>query len=116
MSHSDHIRKIKLFIKVSIVVVITILFIVLGFFVKPTKSFENASLQKWTELSEKQKIKTLTNVIGDFENQKLIIDCVDTIATLENSDKEIEKPIIKTAVIFCYGGDIQNANTDEKQN
>ena len=113
MSHSEHIRKIKLFIKVSINAVITILLIVLGFFVKHTSNFENANMKKWTELSEQQKADTLQHIIKNIESQELLIACVNKIAQLEES----EKMNIKSATTLCYNGiklNITETNDDKK--
>ena len=113
MSHIEHIRKIKLFIKVSIIAVITILLIVLGFFVNHTSNFENATMKKWPGLSEQQKIDTLHRIIGNIENQELLIACVNKIAQLE----EAEKMNIKSATTLCYNGIKLNStetNDDKK--
>ena len=113
MSHSEHIKKIKLFIKVFIVTVIIILLVVLGFFVNHTYNYENGNMKKWLTLTEQQKIDTMNSIVGMSENQELLISCVDKIAQLEES----EKMNIKSATAICYNGIKLNSTeiTDDKK-
>jgi len=102
------IQQIKLFIKVSIIVFILGLFIVLGFFVKPIKTFEKSNMKKWLTLSEQEQITTVQRVVPNAEQQDLLISCVTKIAELPDSNKMI----IHDAVVLCYNGIKLNSTTE----
>ena len=110
MTQRTKFQIIKLFIKISIVVIVVSIFIVLGFFIKPTQYFENSNMKKWTLLSDTQKINTLNNIIKDNSNQDLMIKCIDKIATLPDSG-EMQ---IRDAAALCYGGIELNSNIEQK--
>lgn len=110
MPHKTKIQKIKLFIKISVVVVVFFIFIVLGFFVKPVHTFENANMKKWLTLSGPEQITTIQRILPEINNQSLLIDCVTKIARLPNSNEMI----IRDAVALCYGGIKLNTISDEK--
>jgi len=113
MSQNTRIQKIKLFIKISIIVGILITFVVLGLFVRPVTTFENAHMKKWLVLNDVQRIKTVERVVKTEEYQDLLIRCVDKIANLPNSNEML----ISDAVAICYGGiqqNAQNAQSDEE--
>ena len=109
MTKKTKIQKIKLFLKISIVVCILFAFITLGFFVKPTRTFENSSMKKWSGLSEQEKITTLQHIIPNAEDQELLISCVNKISTLPDSDNMI----VRNAVVLCYNGIKTNKKNEE---
>ena len=111
MTYKTKIQRIKLFIKISIVVIVICIFIVLGFFVKPTPSFENSNMKKWPLLSDNQKTDVLKNILKNDFDQDLLIKCVDKIAELPDSS-EMQ---IRDAVSLCYNGIILNSETDDQK-
>ena len=110
MTQSAKIQKIKLFIKISLVVFILFLFVVLGFFVKPIRTFENSNMKKWLSLAEQERIITVQRVVHTTENQELLMDCVTKIAELPNSNDMI----IHDAIVLCYNGIKQTETVNEK--
>lgn len=100
MTKKTKIQKIKTFIKISIAVCILFAFVILGFFVKPTRTFENSNMKKWANLSEQEKITTLQHIIPNAENQELLINCVNKISSLPDSDDMI----VRDAAVLCYNG------------
>ena len=111
MTYRTKIQKIKLFIKISIIVVVMATFVVLGFFIKPDQYFENSNMKKWSLLSDAQKINTLNNILKDDSNQELLIQCIDKIATLPDSG-EMQ---IRDATALCYNGIQLNSEINEKK-
>lgn len=109
MTQKTKIQQIKLFIKISIVICVLFVFVVLGFFVKPTRTFENSNMKKWVNLSEQEKITTLQHIIPNAENQELLIDCVNKISGLPDSDNMI----IRDAAVLCYNGIKLNTKNEE---
>jgi len=109
MTQKTKIQQIKFIIKISIVICILFLFVVLGFFVKPTRTFENSSLKKWSGLSEQEKITTLQHITPNAENQELLINCVNKISELPDSDDMI----VRDATVLCYNGIKLNAANEE---
>lgn len=99
------IQKIKLFIKVSIVVCVLSVFVVLGLFVRPNHTFEDARMGKWLSLSDEQKNATIHRVIKDSASDtNLLIQCVDKIAHLPHAnDMQIQY-----AIVFCNQAIFQN--------
>ncbi len=110
MTKKTKIQLIKRFIKISIIVFVLFTFIVLGFFVKPTHTFENASMKKWAKLTKKQQIETIEHVVKNIQNQDLLLDCVSKIASLPKSS-EMQ---IRDATVLCYNGIKLNSESDEK--
>lgn len=110
MTQKTKLQKIKLFIKISIVFVVCCTFVVLGFFVKPIRTFENSNMKKWTMLSEQDKITTIQRIVPNAENQDLLIDCVTKISNLPNSNEMI----IRDATVLCYNGIKFNAASEDK--
>lgn len=109
MTKKTRFQKIKLFLKISIVVCILFAFVVLGFFVKPTRTFENSNMKKWAGLSEQEKITTLQHIIPNAENQELLINCVNKISALPDSDNMI----VRNAAALCYNGMKINKQNEE---
>jgi len=110
MTRSTKIQKIKLFIKISIVVFVLSVFVVLGFFVKPIRTFENSNMKKWLTLPEQEQLITVQRVVHNTDDYELLINCVTKIAELPNSNDMI----IHDAIVLCYNGIKQNQNSDEK--
>lgn len=110
MTKKSKLRLIKRFIKISIVVCILFIFIVLGFFVKPTHTFENASMKRWLKMTHDQQIATVEHVIKTPENQDLLLECITKIAELPQSG-EMQ---IRDATVLCYNGIKLNSKSDEK--
>ena len=111
MTKRTKVQQIKLFIKISIVVVVLGIFIVLGFFIKPVPSFENSNLKKWANLSEIQKISTVEHIVKDASNQDLLIQCINKISELSGAG-EMQ---IRDATALCYNGIKINSIKDEEQ-
>lgn len=109
MTQKTKIQQIKLFIKIFIIVCILFAFVVLGFFVKPTRTFENSHIKKWTTLSEQEKITTLQHLIPNAENQELLINCINKISKLPDSDNMI----VRDAAALCYNGIKLNSSNEE---
>ena len=113
MTKTTHIQKIKLFIKISIVVCILSIFVILGIFVRPTHTFENSHMKKWTRLSEQEKVATVYQIVKKTDNQDLLVSCVDKISTLPNSNDMF----IRDAIVLCHNGIKMNTDAvvqDEK--
>lgn len=110
MTQQTKIQQIKLFIKISIIVCVLGIFVVLGFFVQPIKTFEKSHMKKWLTLSEQEKITTIQRIVPNAEQQDLLINCVTKIAELPDSNKMI----IHDAVVLCYNGIKLNSQPDEK--
>lgn len=112
MTIKTKIQKIKLIIKISIVFCVIFIFIVLGFFVKPIRIFDNSNMKRWNSLSEQEKITTLQHIIPNAENQELLIQCLDKISVLPDSDNMI----VRNAAVLCYNGikinEEKNANEE----
>jgi len=106
------IQQIKLFIKASIIVSVLAIFIVLGIFIRPVVSFENARMEKWLSLNETQRILTVQHIVKDFDGNEILIKCVDKIAQLPNSNEML----IRDAIVLCNGGIQMNleSSNDEK--
>ena len=100
MKKRTKIQHIKLFIKISIVICVLFIFVVLGLFVKPGHTFENANMGKWLKLDRQQQIETVQLIIKTDESQELLLDCVTKIAELPKSD-DMQ---IRDAVVLCYNG------------
>jgi len=109
MTQSKKLQHIKLFIKTLIIVCVFGIFVILGFFVKPIRTFENANMKKWLNLSEQEQLTTLQRVVHNAEDQALLIDCVTKIAELPNS----QDMIIHDAIVLCYNGIKQNQISNE---
>lgn len=109
MTQKTKIQQIKLFIKTFIIICVLFAFVVLGFFVKPTRTFENSKMKKWLTLSEQEKITTLQHIIPNAENQELLIKCITKIAMLPDSDDMI----VRDAAALCYNG-IKTSTNNEK--
>ena len=108
-----NIQQIKLFIKASIIIGVLAIFIILGVFIRPTTTYENAHIKKWLVLSDPQRVATIERVIKDSDNQELLLKCVDKIANLPGPGEML----IRDAATICYGGiqmNAQNAQPDEK--
>ena len=110
MKQKTKIQQIKLFIKISIVVSILVLFVVLGFFVKPIRTFEKAHMKKWLTLSEQEQITTVQRIVPNAEHQDLLINCITKIAELPDSNKMV----IHDAAVLCYNGIKLNSKTEEQ--
>lgn len=111
MSKKSKIRLIKRIIKVFIAVVILVLLILLGFFVKHTRTFEDANMKKWLELSASQQTQTVKRIIPQFDGDTLLVQCITKIAELPDS----EKMNIRDAAVLCYNGiKINETETNEK--
>ena len=110
MTKKTKLQLIKRFIKISIIVCVLSTFVILGFFVKPTHTFENSSMKKWAKLTKKQQVETIEHVVKDSENQDLLLECVSKIAELPKSG-EMQ---IRDATVLCYNGIKLNSETDEK--
>ncbi|MBR5355094.1 MAG: hypothetical protein IK122_03125 [Alphaproteobacteria bacterium] len=95
-----NIQQIKLFIKTSIIIGVLAVFVVLGIFVRPTITSENARMEKWLRLNETQRISTIQHVIKDFDGNEILVKCVDKIAQLPNSNEML----IRDAIVLCNGG------------
>ena len=111
MTQKTKIQQIKLFVKISLVVCVLGIFLVLGFFVKPIRTFEKSHMNKWSALSEQERITTVQRIVPNTENQDLLIDCVSKIATLPDSNKMI----IHDAIVICYNGIKLSSETEESQ-
>lgn len=110
MTRKAKIQKIKLFIKASIIIAILLVFVVLGIFVRPTTTFENAHMKKWQVLTEQQRVKTIQRVVKDVDDEELLLKCVDKIASLPDSNEML----IRDAVAICYNGIKLNAQSNEE--
>lgn len=111
MTKKTKLQLIKRFIKISIIVCVLFTFIVLGFFIKPSHTFENSSMKKWSKLTRKQQIETIEHVVKDSENQDLLLNCVSKIAALPKSN-EMQ---IRDATVLCYNGiKLNSTSGDEK--
>ena len=113
MIQNTKIQKIKLFIKASIIFAVLFVFVVLGIFVRPTSTFENAHMKKWLVLDEQQRISTLNRMVKNADNQDLLFKCVDKIAILPDSNEML----IRDAIALCYNGiqmTVQKINLDEE--
>ena len=109
MTQQTKIQQIKMFIKISIVLCVLFIFIVLGFFIKPIHTFENANMKKWLTLSNQEQITTVQRVVSDTNNQELLINCITKIAHMPDSNEMI----IRDATVLCYNGIKLNTKTDE---
>jgi len=104
------IQQIKLFIKASIIIAVLCVFVVLGIFVRPSRTFENANMKKWTSLTEEQRVSTIERIIKDTADQELLIKCVEKIAGLPDSNEML----IRDAAAICYSGIQINASQSEE--
>ncbi len=99
-----NVKQLKLFIKASIIIFVLMTFIILGFFMRPNQTFENARMGKWFSLNEQQRIETINRVVPNPTNQDLLIKCVDKIAFLPHAnDMQIQY-----AIVLCDKAIIQN--------
>lgn len=95
----------------SVAAGLLILLALLILFAKPTKTFENYNMNKWSDLSETQRMDTLQKIITEeIKNPDLLIACLDKIALFSESNNMI----IQTAVALCYNG-IKLNDTSEEQ-
>ncbi len=114
MAKKNKIQKIKNFIKVCVALGLLLLFIVLAFFVKHKRTFENANMDKWISLDADQRTDTMQRIIPDFENNDLFMNCMNKIASLPES----ENMMIQSAAALCYNGikiiETNNTNTENQ--
>ena len=110
MTKKTKIQKVKLFIKASIIIGVLFVFVVLGIFVRPVHTFENANMKKWDSLSEEQRVYTIERVVKNISDKDLLMKCVDKIASLPNSNEML----IRDAVVICYNGIQINTSNDEE--
>ena len=110
MTQNTKIQKIKLFIKASIIIGVLSVFIILGIFVRPSSTFENARMKKWLVLDEQQHISTIQRVIKNTDNQELLLKCVDKIAQLPDANEML----IRDAIVICHNGIQMNAQSNEE--
>jgi len=110
MTKNTKIQKIKLFVKASIIIVVSAVFVVLGIFIRPVTTFENAHMKKWLVLNEQQRAETVNRIVKNTENEELLLKCVDKIANLPDSNEML----IRDAVAICYSGIQLNARPNEK--
>ena len=85
-------------------------FVVLGFFVQPVKTFEKSHMTKWLALSEQERITTVQRIVPNAEQQDLLINCITKIAELPDSNKMI----IHDAAVLCYNGIKLNSTAEAK--
>lgn len=111
MTKKKRLQQIKLLIKASIIIGVLFVFIVLGLFVRPNRTFENANMKKWVSLDDAQRIETINRIVKDNPNQDLLIQCVNKIASLENSNEMA----IKDAIVICDAGIKANLEIDDKE-
>lgn len=105
-------QQIKNVIKISVASGLLVLFIVLGFFVKHKRSFENSNMSKWATLSDTQRVEILQKIIPIIENQDLLLACMNKIATLPESSNMI----IQSAASLCHNGiKLNSASAPESQ-
>ncbi len=100
MSKKAKIKTVKRILKISIAATVVVVLVVLGFFVKYNYTFENASMEKWSDLTSEQQIATLNRVVSDYTDQELLLQCVSKIAQIPDS----EKMDIRDAIVICYNG------------
>jgi nitrogen regulatory protein PII-like uncharacterized protein len=100
MSKKTKIKTVKRILKISIAATVAIVLVVLGFFVKHNYTFENASMDKWSDLTSEQQIATLNRVVSDYTDQELLLQCVSKIAQISDSGKMD----IRDAIVICYNG------------
>ncbi len=110
MTKKTKLQKIKLFFKASIVFGVLLVFVVCGILFHPTHTFENANLRKWQDLTQEQRVSTLQRIIPNVSDQELLLQCVNKIAGLPNSNEML----IKDATVICHSGIQMNASTDEE--
>ncbi len=109
MTKKKRLQQIKLLIKASIIIGVLFVFIVLGLFVRPNRTFENVNMKKWLNLTSEQRALTIEHIIKDVQDKELLIKCLDKIAELPNSNEML----IKDATVICYSGIQMNASKDE---
>jgi len=109
MTKQTKLQQIKLVIKGAIIICVLCIFVILGFFVKPIRTFENAKMKKWLLLSEQERITTVQKIVPNANNQDLLISCVTKIANLPDSNEMV----IHDATVLCYNGIKLNAKTEE---
>ena len=110
MATKTKIQIIKRCIKITIALVVLFVLVFLGFFVKPTHTFENSDMTHWLTLPETQQTATLNRVVPNYEYPELLTKCVTKIAQLPDSDKMN----IRDAIVICYNGIKANAAINEK--
>lgn len=110
MKKQTKFQQIKLFVKILIVVLVLSIFVILGLFVKPMQTFENAHMKKWLLLSEQERITTIQRIVPNADNQDLLINCVTKIAELPNSNEMV----VHDAIVLCYNGIKLNLENNEK--
>lgn len=110
MTKNTKIQKIKLFVKASIIIAVLAVFVVLGIFIRPGATFENARMKKWLVLNDQQRVETLNRIVKNIDNEELLLKCVDKIADLPDSNEML----IRDAVAICYSGIQLNTQPNEK--
>ena len=110
MTKRTRFQQIKLFIKISIAVCVLAIFVVIGIFMRPTRTFENAPLNKWLLLNEQQRISTIQRVVHNPIDSDILIKCVDKIAALQKSN-EMQT---QYAIVFCDKAMIQSEDKNEQ--
>lgn len=90
-------KNFKLIIGIAVLVLV-----VAVFFVTQSKSIslENGNLQKWTESAIERKIAAVQFLANDKENTDLIVQCVDKMATFNDSGEFA----VRDAVKLCNMG------------
>jgi len=73
MTKKTKIQKLKLFIKASIIIGVLFVFVVLGIFMQPARTFENANMKKWTSLTEEQRLYTVEHIVKSMPDKDLLM-------------------------------------------
>ena len=100
MKKKNKLQTVKNFIKLLVASGLVVLFIVLGFFVKTTHTFENSNMNRWATLTDSQKTDTLHKVVPSIENEDLLMACMNKISTLNDSGNMI----VQSAISLCHNG------------
>jgi hypothetical protein len=67
-------------------------------------------MKKWQDLTQEQRVSTVQRIVQNISDQELLLQCVDKIASLPNSNEMS----IKDAAIICNSGIQMNASKDEE--
>lgn len=97
---------LKKFLKIFIGIAVLILAIISFFFAMRTNDLENANLRKWRAADLDRRTAAVQILVASDENVDLMVQCVDKIATLENSGEMA----VRDAVALCHTGIQVNKN------
>ncbi len=91
---------IKKYLKFFIGIAVLLLVIIVFFFAQHSGDLEGSNLKKWRSASLESRSAAVKILIASDDNNELLVQCVDKIASLPESGEMA----VRDAVSLCYTG------------